>query len=353
MDRQEPNPIPTSDVELPQHPLLHPELPQQGWPIAPKRSARYLLASILFLLSLFTTTTLGAVAYLFTRTDATTTLSPILSPTTIVKVWGDPKLLYLGFSFSLPLLFILLCHELGHYLMCRHYGLDSTLPYFIPAPLALGTFGAFIKIRSAIRNKRELFDVGIAGPIAGFVALIPFLIYGIAHSQPAIVVPPEPGAAGAMLFIPGRCLAVLATAWLFHGHLAPGAILDLHPFALAAWFGLLATALNLIPLSQLDGGHILYAVTGRVQRRLALPLWGALVLAGFVWWSGWLFWCLLVLLMGLRHPRVSDEAQALDGKRRWLAAIALLLFVLSFMPIPARAVTVSLGPAPGSLLAAL
>jgi len=318
-----------------------------------RRRPRYLLSFVLFIASLFTTTTLGAVAFLFTRTDATTALSPLLSPRTISAVWGNPHLLYTGLSFSLPLFLILLCHELGHYLMCRRYGLSSTLPYFIPAPLALGTFGAFIKIRSPIRDKNQLFDVGVAGPMAGFIVLLPFLFYGIAHSQPAVILPPVAGGAQAALFVPGRSLAVVLVTMMVHGSRSPGAILNLHPVALAAWFGLLATALNLIPLSQLDGGHILYAVTGGLQRKLALPLWILLVLAGLVWWNGWFFWCLLVLLMGLRHPRVSDEARPLDGKRRWIAVLALLLLILSFMPVPARVVPVAAGPVPGSLLAAL
>ncbi len=350
MDPEELNGAPPPDTPLPSPP---PEISYAAQPPAPRYRPRYLVAFLLFVASLLTTTTLGAVAYLLTRTDTTTDLSPLLSPATVIKVWTTPELLRLGFSFSLPLLFILLCHELGHYLMCRRYGLSATLPYFIPAPLALGTFGAFIKIRSPIRNKRQLFDVGVAGPIAGFVALLPFLIYGVAHSQPAVVFPAPAGNAGALLFVPGRCLAVLIPTWIFHGRLVPGAVLDLHPFALAAWFGLLATALNLIPLSQLDGGHILYAVTGRLQRRLALPLWVLLVVAGLIWWNGWFFWCLLVLLMGLRHPRVVDEARGIGAGRRWIAALALVLLILSFMPVPARVVTVGSGPVSGSVLAAL
>lgn len=300
---------------------------------------RYVLAASLFLATLFSTTTLGAGWYLSTRTDITTDLLPWLSPETIRRVWTEPALLAVGLSFSLPVLLILLCHELGHYFACRWYRLPATLPYFIPAPVALGTLGAFIRIRAVIAAKRELFDVGIAGPLAGFAALVPFLLFGVARSQPALVREVAPAEAQAYLLLPGKCLALEVATRLFHGRLAEGTVLDLHPFALAAWVGLLATALNLMPLGQLDGGHILYAATGRLQRRLALPLWVALGAAGLLW-RGWLFWFILVFFMGLRHPPVLNEAEPLDRWRRRLALLALLLLAVSFMPIPIQLVPV-------------
>src|SRR5262249_10525902 len=154
-------------------------------------------------------------------------------------------------------------------------------------------------IRAPIRGKRELFDVGVAGPFAGFLALLPFLVYGVARSEPV----PLRLAPGASMLLPRQCLAMgLATRGL-HGPLPAGVVLRLHPFALAAWFGLLATAINLLPLGQLDGGHILYAAAGRWQRRLALPLWLALALAG-VLWGGWVLWCVVIFTMGLHHPPV-------------------------------------------------
>lgn len=301
----------------------------------PDDRPRYLLSLLTLALSLFTTTTLGAGWYLSTRTDVTTDLVPLLGPSTIRRVWSDPELLATGLAFSLPLLFILLCHELGHYLICRRYRVPATPPYFLPAPVALGTFGAFIRIRAPIRDKRRLFDIGVGGPIAGFVALTPFLVWGVAQSRPApLRLAPPDGAAELLLILPGRSLALELVSRVFHGPLPPDTTLDLHPFALAAWVGLLATALNLIPLGQLDGGHILYAVTGHWQRRLALPLWIGLALAGLVYWRGWLFWCFIVLLMGLRHPPVRDERRPLDRRRQLLAVVALALFVLCFMPVP-------------------
>jgi membrane-associated protease RseP (regulator of RpoE activity) len=303
---------------------------------------RYGLALVLFVLTFLFTATLGPVMLVLSRTDLTTTLAPWLTPETVLQVWRTPELLHMGLLFSLTALTILFAHEMGHYAACRRYGLPSTLPYFLPVPINFGTFGAFIRIKAPISNKRQLFDVGIAGPIAGFVTLIPFLLWGIAHSHPAPIqeVARPDDVLGPSLYVPGRCLAIQLAAWLFHGRwLGPGMTLNLHPVALGAWLGLLATAINLLPLGQLDGGHILYAATGRLQRRLALPLWIALGLIGY-FWAGWLLWCLIVGLIGLYHPPVSDESEPLDGKRRLLAWFALVMFVLSFIPVPLAIVPV-------------
>jgi membrane-associated protease RseP (regulator of RpoE activity) len=271
--------------------------------------------------------------YLACRTDVSTDLPTLLTPTVITRVWTDPELLGIGLSFAFSALLILLAHELGHYVYCRRYGIDSTPPYFLPVPFNFGTFGAFIKIKSAIRSKRELFDVGIAGPIAGFVMLIPFLLYGVAHSEILPMPPPGTYPAEVGVYVPGRCLALELAIRLFHGPVPEGMAINYHPMALGAWLGLFATSLNLLPLGQLDGGHILYAATGRLQRRLALPLWALLGLTGY-FWPGWLLWSLLILLIGLYHPPVVDETTPLDPARRRLAWLALLMFLLSFMPVP-------------------
>jgi membrane-associated protease RseP (regulator of RpoE activity) len=269
---------------------------------------------------------------LWGRVDAFTDLPPFLDPRVVNRVWNDPALLSSGLAFSTSALLILLAHELGHYIACRLYRLPSTLPYFLPVPFNFGTFGAFIKIRAPIRSKRELFDVGIAGPLAGFVMLIPFLLYGVWKSE---VVPiPSPGSLPpGEVFIPGRSLAMELAVRLFHGPTPEGMILQLHPFAWGAWLGLFATALNMLPLGQLDGGHILYAVTGRLQRRLALPLWLGLALLSFRW-TGWLLWTVIVLAIGLYHPPVYDERTPLDSGRLLVAWLGLAVFVLSFMPVP-------------------
>lgn len=329
--------------------LPPPDLARPPAAVAPPRWGRALL---LFTLTFLTTTTLGAVWLLWAHPTALVEVFPWLSPHTVATVWTDPANLRLGLSFAAPALFILLCHEMGHYLTCRFYGLPATLPYFLPVPLGIGTLGAFIRIHAPIDSRRQLFDVGVAGPLAGFAALLPFLILGVAWSQPYVVpeldpavaerVIEEAAAAGTlpdvgMLLAPGRCLAIEGVSRLFHGDLPPGTRLHLHPFALAAWFGLLVTALNLLPLGQLDGGHVLYAAVGRLQHRLALPLWLGLGLAGF-YWPGWLLWFVIVLLMGLRHPPVRHEAKPLGPGRRALAWLALVIFVLSFMPIPVEEV---------------
>jgi membrane-associated protease RseP (regulator of RpoE activity) len=313
-------------------------------PPVPKSRARWEwpLAAFLLIATFFTATTLGAAWYLFTRADVTTDLLPWLTPSAVRRVWSQPDLLRAGLNFSIPTLLILLCHELGHYLACRRYRLPATPPMFLPAPFGLGTLGAFIRIRSPIRSKRQLFDVGVSGPLAGVAALVPFLVYGLARSEAVPITTVAPSQATAFLLVPGRCLAIrLLLPWL-RGPVPSGAVLDLHPWALAAWVGLLATALNLLPLGQLDGGHVLYAAVGRLQRWLALPLLALLVLAGF-FWGGWWIWCVLILVMGPFHPRVVDESQPLDPRRRVLAVLALILFVLCFMPTPIAILPVSAG----------
>lgn len=301
----------------------------------PRKRARPrpVLAAVLFAVTFLTTTTLGAVWWRLVQGSASPDLIPWVSLGTVRAVWGDPELLGAGLTFSIASLGILWCHEMGHWLACRRYRLPSTLPYFLPAPVAIGTFGAFIRIRSPIRTKRELFDVGISGPLAGFVVLIPILLVGVARSTPATL---SPGSGNALQLVPGNCLALELATRLFHGPLPEGVALQFHPLALAAWFGLLATALNLLPLGQLDGGHVLYAVLGRTQRRLAWPLWLLLAAAGFLW-TGWFLWCAILLVMGLRHPPVRDEHVPLDPARRRLAWAALAVLVLSFMPIPVAA----------------
>jgi membrane-associated protease RseP (regulator of RpoE activity) len=316
--------------------LLPPALEDTREPprAAPARP-RYALALLLFLATLLCTITLSPVMSMYSRTDVVTLLPLYLTPELLRAVWGDPALLRTGLSFAAAAMSILFAHEMGHYVACRRYGLACTLPYFLPVPLNFGTFGAFIKIREPIRNKRQLFDVGVAGPIAGFVVLIPFLLYGVAHSQPAALAQATPG----IVLAPGRSLAMLLATRLFHGRLAPGTYLNLHPMALGAWLGLLATSINLLPLGQLDGGHILYAATGRLQRRLALPLWLGLALLGWVW-PGWILWAVIVLVIGLYHPPVWDERQPLDRKRQAVAWLALLIFILTFMPAPIAELTI-------------
>ena len=284
------------------------------------------------MVTLFTVTTVGAVFYLHTSVQLLTDPeAPLLTGRVLRAVWNDPALLGLGLRLAIPTVLILLSHELGHYVACRFYRYPVTPPYFLPVPFGLGTLGAFIRIGAPVRNRRELFDIGAAGPLAGFAALLPFLILGI---QASTVVPqPEPleGIFWQRL-TPGSSLGLRLVTWLVHGPVPEGHLLELHPYALAAWVGLLATALNLLPLGQLDGGHILYSLFGS-QRYLARALWLGLLALG-VFWLGWVVWCVVILVLGLRHPPVAEEVTPLGRTRTGVAVGLLLIFLFSFAPAP-------------------
>ena len=247
-----------------------------------------------------------------------------------------------GLSFSLPLVAILLCHELGHYGVARHYQVDVSPPYFIPAPMVptfIGTMGAFIRLRSVLSDRRQLLDVGVAGPIAGFLVALPVLIVGLALSQPQT---PEAGVRGLAVYfgggpqIPlGDSLVTFGLRRLMFGHTP---LISVHPVAFAGWVGMFVTMLNLLPISQLDGGHILYAALPRWHRRIALGFW--VLIFGLGWyWRGWLVWLVLVLALSrgrLGHPPVLAADRRVPRSRRALAWVALALFILTFAPVPFR-----------------
>lgn len=239
---------------------------------------------------------------------------------------GDTRVLA-GCSYALPLILILLAHELGHYVTCRRWGVSATLPFFAPSPTLLGTVGAFIWVRSPIYRTRSLFDIGISGPIAGFAVALPFLLAGVGLSQAC------PGGQASASFIFG-------TPWLLHLFEAarfpglPASDICLHPVAIAAWAGLLATAINLLPVGQLDGGHIVYALFGKTVH--ALFSWGvilSLAVGGIFYWPWWV-WAVAMFFFR-RHPLIVDS-QPLGTGRRLIALVGLSLFVLSFSPIPVR-----------------
>jgi membrane-associated protease RseP (regulator of RpoE activity) len=270
-----------------------------GWP----------LNAALFLATLFTTLFVGALM------EGAQPLS-------------DPRSLLQGAPFSASLLLILGFHELGHYLTARAYGVQVSLPYFVPLPLPpMGTMGAIIRMRSPIPNRKVLFDIGIAGPLLGLVFAVPVLIVGLMLS-------PVQSPSGAVLQ-EGNSLAYLFLKWLVKGPIPDGFDVILHPMALAGWLGFFVTALNLMPLSQLDGGHIAYAVMGRGHRKIVwlfLTALGALFLV--TRWQGWLVWVALAIGLGLRHPPPLDDLTPLDPPRRLLAAVALLLLVVLITPLP-------------------
>jgi membrane-associated protease RseP (regulator of RpoE activity) len=291
--------------------------------IRPRPSAptRLWLHALLLAVTVLTTTVFGGLAF--------GELPAGFKPHGLLALLLHPATVHAGLAFSLPLLVILLAHESGHYLACRHYALDASLPYFIPAPFGIGTFGAFIRIRSPLLTKRELFDVGAAGPLAGFIVALPVLLVGILLSKPVAELP----TGGVMIF--GEPLAFKALAALIHPHVPPGGDLLLHPTGSAGWFGLLVTALNLLPFGQLDGGHVTYAMFGGLQRRIAWPLLFALVALGFKW-TGWWVWAAIALVMRVRHPWIPDEATMLDRRRMLVGWLCIAIFMLCFTPEPVK-----------------
>jgi len=248
-----------------------------------------------------------------------------------VNPLATPGLLYRGIPFSFTLLLILGTHEMGHYLVSRRHHLDVTLPYFIPAPpipFIIGTFGAFIRIRSPIQDKRALLDVGCAGPLTGVLVSIPVIIVGLKLSTVTVI-----GGGGEGLTL-GEPLLFKLLSWLTLGPMAPEANVILHPVAFAGWIGLLVTALNLIPVGQLDGGHVAYALFPEYHRYISLGGLALLVVFGLVFWKGWLMWAVLLSFLGWRHPPPYLSWVPLDRRRRVLGIITIVVFVLTFTPVP-------------------
>src|ERR1700677_4785260 len=240
-------------------------------PLRPIRKPPFWPALILFLMTLVSTLAVGA-EFALSYAHNVAPFSGDENPLTMMMApLQHPRLLLLGIPFSLTLLGILLMHEMGHYFTCKYYGVDVSYPYFIPAPTLFGTFGAFLRIRSPITTRRALFDIGIAGPIAGFLVAVPLLAYGIAISK--IV----PGAQQNADFFFGNPLLMRIFIGLFHPGADPSSLL-LHAVARAAWFGLFATALNLLPVWQLDGGHILYSLASKKHKEFSLVVSLALAL---------------------------------------------------------------------------
>jgi len=244
-----------------------------------------------------------------------------------LNLLAHPRLLMAGFPFAFTLIGILLAHELGHFFACRHYGIAASYPFFIPAPTLIGTLGAFIRIRSPIVSRRALFDVGISGPVVGFALAIPAMAIGVALSK----IVPGLEADSAVQF--GHPLALYVLLEIIRPGAPVGDVL-LHPIARAAWVGLFATALNLLPAAQLDGGHILYSISSRHHKWISLAVAIALVpLAIFEWW-GWLVWAALLFALRFRHPPLIDPWTPVGKKREVWAFVAVAILVLCFMPVP-------------------
>ena len=319
--------------------------------VARSRHRRYWLHALSLLLTVFTTLVVGArLQYNFDHNlPAFTTENyklPVVltrrivhSPEPVVVelpfplkwVLQQPQRLVLGIPFAATLMCILLAHELGHFVYCERNGVYATLPYFLPGPLIspIGTFGAVIRIKSPIRTRQALFDIGIAGPIAGFLVAVPVLLCGLMLSKPIL-----PQAAGSLID--------LGYPLVFHiSHSAVRAVLPhtpslsatyLHPVAVAAWVGMLATALNLLPGGQLDGGHLVYAVAPRAHKWVTTTTVVVLALLS-VFWRGWLVWAVILGLIGRRHPPVAPWPGLSKG-RIALSVTAVAMLVLTWVPAP-------------------
>jgi membrane-associated protease RseP (regulator of RpoE activity) len=245
---------------------------------------------------------------------------------------GDPRLLLRGLPFAATLIAFLLTHEAGHYLMCRRHGVSASLPYFLPAPpnlFPLGTFGAFIRIRSRFPDRQALFDIGAAGPWAGFVVALAATAVGLRLST----VLPSPPATHVLELGDSLLTAYLTRAVL---HADPDTVV-LHPVAFAGWFGLFVTSINLLPVGQLDGGHVLYAAAGRRTRLIPALFITLLAWLGLNGWPGWLLWAVIVtLLMSLGHPPTENDPRPLGPGRLAATAATLVVFVLTFVAEPFR-----------------
>jgi membrane-associated protease RseP (regulator of RpoE activity) len=295
---------------------------------------RYWLHTLLLLATCFTTLVVGArMQYNFAHNQPVFLLDDgAASFFPVMWALSQPARLLLGIPFAGTLMLILLAHEMGHYLYCKHYGVWATLPFFIPAPTLIGTLGAFIRIRSPIRSRRALFDIGIAGPIAGFAVAVGVLVIALGLSKP---IPAGAPSADLELGLP-------LIFHLIHGLLAGsghGAVtlplnrVLLHPTAIAAWVGMFATALNLLPGGQLDGGHIVFSIAPRAHRWISWLTTTVLLFMAYYLCYVWLMWAILLRLSSLRHPQVAEWPKV-SGGRAVLAGFAVLMLVLTLTPAP-------------------
>jgi membrane-associated protease RseP (regulator of RpoE activity) len=296
------------------------QIPQSRW-------REYGLPAVLLAVSLVTTTAIGA-RFMQNFLDGLPTVVKESDLWPWPWLFAHPSRFLLGWPFSLALLTILLTHEFGHYFACRAHGIRATLPWVLPAPTLSGTAGAVIQIRGRIPNRQALMDVGAYGPLAGYLTSLIVVAIGFLLSR-AVPIHPELVRFGNSLTLN---MAHRVLVWLHPS--TPAFTLSLrHPVLVAGWVGLFITSLNLMPAGQLDGGHILYAISPRIHRRLSLLLPIALLLGGFFFWVGWILWGLLLLIPAMRHPSVPID-QPLDRKRLWLGILALTVFALTFSAAP-------------------
>lgn len=283
---------------------------------------------LLLLLTILSTLYVGA-------TSAPGFVSPVPGTGIVLAVAQILSQLWMGWPFSLGIMLILGAHELGHYFAARYHKVPVTLPYFIPVPTIFGTMGAFIRLKGPVKNRRSLFDVGVSGPLAGLVFTIPILFIGLATSD---LGPPPAG----MYLLEGNSLFYFLSKLMVFGQFLPsnGIDVQLNQLAFAGWAGLFVTGLNLIPIGQLDGGHIAYTLFGNAARRLYWPLIiGLVLIAIFTQTWSWTLWIFLLFFFGRVYAEPLDDVTPLDPRRRLIAYLALFIFVLVFVPIPIMIVT--------------
>lgn len=244
--------------------------------------------------------------------------------------WEQPEKIYLGLPFSFTLLFILMTHELSHYFTSRRHNVTASLPYFIPAPSIIGTFGAIIKIKPPIPDRRSLIDIGASGPIGGFIIAVIATIIGLSWSE----IKPSGEIQGGIAFGSSILFSLISKIVL---NVDPEKFdVILHPVAFAGWIGLLVTSLNLLPIGQLDGGHIVYALFGEKHGLIAKITIPVLLVMGMVFWRGWIIWAVLMMIIGYKHPPVVYPDIQLDKKRIYMGWASLVIFILTFTPTPVQ-----------------
>jgi len=242
--------------------------------------------------------------------------------------WEQPEKIYLGLPFSFTLLFILMTHELSHYFTSRRHNVSASLPYFIPAPSIIGTFGAIIKMKPPIPDRRSLIDIGASGPIGGFIIAVIATIIGLNWSE----IKPSGEIQEGIVFGSSILFSLISKIVL---NVDPETVdVILHPVAFAGWIGLLVTSLNLLPIGQLDGGHIIYALFGEKHGLIAKITIPILIVMGIVFWRGWIIWAVLMIIIGYRHPPVVYPDIQLDKKRIYIGWASLVIFILTFTPMP-------------------
>ncbi len=285
---------------------------------------------LLFIVTVFSTFFVGislSINYLYTDTLSQDTQIPVT-----VEMVMDPQVITLSLIYVVVLLGILLGHEFGHFLTCRYYRIDATLPYFIPAPTLIGTLGAFIKIKSPITRKKQLFDIGVSGPLTGFILAVPALAYGLSLSK---AVPPS-FQEGEFVFVFGEPLILKLFGALIFKDVPSDYSVFLHPVAFAGWVGILVTSFNLFPVGQLDGGHVSFALLGEKSRQFGKFILVVFAIMGFLFWIGWFVWAFLLTFLGLKHPRIIDDVVPLSPRRKFVGYLIILIFILSFIPAPIR-----------------